>query len=143
MQVTYELHVLIKDRWTIEQTYPGDQKQRALDHARELYVEPHVTAVKVISETYDEATNESRESTIFEAAPGPRKGSAAARRQAPRPAAAPQPAPAPAQRAAARPTGPPPMSTVKLAAMLLALIAAVVVLGFVVMRGSEMLSGLG
>ena len=141
MQVTYELHVLTKNRWTIEQTYPSDQKQRALDHARELYVEPHVTAVKVISESYDEATNESRESTIFEAAPGPRKGSAAARQRPPRPAAAPQPAPA--QRVAARPKAPPPMSTFKLAAMLLALIAAVVVLGFVVMRGSEMLSALG
>ena len=140
MQVTYELHVLSKDRWTIEQTYPGDQKQRALDHARELYVEPHITAVKVISESYDEATNRSRESTIFEAAPGPHKGAAAARRRPPQPAAQ---QPAPAQRVAAKPAGSPPMSTFKLAALLLALIAAVVVLGVVVMRGSEMLSSLG
>ena len=112
MPVTYERHVLSKDRWTTEQTTPGDHKRRAPDHARELYGEPHITAVKAISGTDDEATNQWREATIFAAAPGP--GKAAARQRG------------------ALPTAPK-----------LALIAAMVVPGFIVSRGSEMLSGLG
>ena len=30
MPVTYERHVLSEDRWTTEQTTPGDHKRRAL-----------------------------------------------------------------------------------------------------------------
>ncbi|MDP6952851.1 MAG: hypothetical protein QGF53_08835 [Alphaproteobacteria bacterium] len=146
MKVTYELHVKSKDRWTIDQTFPGDAKEEAIDYAKRQYAEPHVSAVKVIAETYNEQTNQSSEVTVFEAAPGPRPGAEPAKpkRQAASPKAKPA-KPAAGQGGVARPQkkAPEGMSTTKLAVLAVGGLALAAVLGVVVMRGAETLSGMG
>ena len=66
MQVTYELHAQSKGRWSIERTWTGDSKETALDHARHLYAEPHISGVKVVCEKYNPETNESSETVVYD-----------------------------------------------------------------------------
>ena len=76
MQVTYELHAQSKGRWSIERTWTGGSKETALDHARHLYAEPHISGVKVVCEKYnsrkprgpptDPETNESSETVVYD-----------------------------------------------------------------------------
>ncbi len=145
MKVTYELHVKTKDRWTIDQTFPGDAKNEAIDYAKRQYGEPHVSAVKVIAETYNEQTNQSSEVTVFDTTPGaapepakPAKPAARPKAKAAKPAAA-QGGVARAQKKPA-PKG---MSTTKLAVLAVGGLALAAVIGVVIMRGAETLSGLG
>ena len=66
MQVTYELHAQSKGRWSIERTWTGDSKETALDHARHLYAEPHISGIKVVCEKYNPETNESSETVVYD-----------------------------------------------------------------------------
>ena len=66
MNVTYELHALSKNRWNIERLYDGQQKEKAFVDARLLHAEPHIQAVKLVRETYNESTNSYNEMVIFD-----------------------------------------------------------------------------
>jgi hypothetical protein len=85
--------------------------------------------------------------TVFEAAPGPRPGAAPAKQS--KPAAQPQARatkPAAAQGGVARhqkQAAAPGMSTTKLAVLAVGGLALAAVIGIIVMRGAETLSGLG
>jgi hypothetical protein len=145
MRVTYELHVQTKDRWTIDQTFPGDAKNEAIEYAKRQNAEPHVSAVKVIAETYNEQTNQSSEVIVFDTTPGPRPGTAPAKKGAPasKPkakAAKPAPQGGVARQQKKAPDG---MSTTKLAILAVGGLALAAVVGIVIMRGAETLSGLG
>jgi len=91
MEVTYELHAFANDRWSIIQKYPAGEQERALEHAKQLYREPHVVNVKVVKESYDPATNQSADIVIFDTSktvePRPAAPRTQASRSAPRPAA--------------------------------------------------------
>ena len=65
MNVSYELHALSKNRWNIVHFYEGQQKEGALVDARLLDTEPHIQAVKLVRETYDESTNSYNEMVVF------------------------------------------------------------------------------
>ena len=62
MDVTYELYVKQKGRWTFEAHFAGHLREAALAEAKEL--KPHVQAAKVIREQTD-AEGNVRESTIY------------------------------------------------------------------------------
>ena len=61
MKVSYELHVQSKDRWNIERIYKGHQKKDVIEDARLLNAEPHIQAVKMVRETYNESDKFSSE----------------------------------------------------------------------------------
>lgn len=66
MEITYELHAYSNDRWSIIQKYPGGEQERAIEHAKQLYREPHVSNVKVVKESYDPHTNHSTDFVVFD-----------------------------------------------------------------------------
>ncbi|MDP6352223.1 MAG: hypothetical protein QF926_10590 [Alphaproteobacteria bacterium] len=66
MKISYELHSEVKGRWNIERTYLGNEKNIALEDAKRLNSESHVSAVKLIRESFNEATNQSNEVVIFD-----------------------------------------------------------------------------
>lgn len=68
MKITYEVHALSKGRWNIESMYKGNQREQAVEDAKRLNREPHIEAVKVVCETYNEQTNQSSEVVIFDTA---------------------------------------------------------------------------
>ena len=149
MKVTYELHALAKGRWNIDRVYDGSQKEAAIAHARHLYAEPDITGVKVICETYNEETNQASEVVVFTAIPGdcnakpePRKPvRKPTRKPARKPARQPKQTGGIARHQPKRKKKPP--SPTAVAALSFALIAAVVVLGFALTRGAEILGALG
>ncbi len=66
MKISYELHAQVKNRWNIERVYPGSDKEKALEDAKHLNREPHIQAVKLICETYNEVENTSSEVVVFD-----------------------------------------------------------------------------
>ena len=66
MQISHELHAQSKGRWSIERTWTGGTKETALDHARHLYAESHISGVKVVCEKYNPETNESSETVVYD-----------------------------------------------------------------------------
>ena len=66
MQVNYELHAQSKGQWSIARTWTGGTKETALDHARHLYAEPHISGAKVVCEKYNPETNESSETVVYD-----------------------------------------------------------------------------
>lgn len=141
MQISYELHSLVKGRWNIERTYKAHQKETALEDAKILNREQHISAVKLICETYNPQTNSSTEVVIFDTDRPVREPAAPA---APAKPAPPPPAksagPSPSRRKpAAKKKAPSMAGTVALAVIL---IVAVAVLAVVLGRGRDFMSGL-
>ncbi|MFP6757120.1 MAG: hypothetical protein VCC99_02725 [Alphaproteobacteria bacterium] len=66
MQISHELHAQSKGRWSIERTWTGGTKETALDHARHLYAESHISGVKVVCEKFNPETNESSETVVYD-----------------------------------------------------------------------------
>lgn len=64
-QITYEVLVLQAGKWTIESRYNKLEREAAIADAKSMHENPHVVAVKVVKETYDEETNSNYESTVF------------------------------------------------------------------------------
>ena len=144
MQVSYELHALSKGNWNIQRVYDGASKDEALKDARHLYGEPHISGVKVVRETYNEDTNQSSETVIYDTT-----------REAGKPVESKKPKPAQSQPAAKKDENPAggiarsqpkpakkPMSAFGLAALSVVLIVAVAVLAIVVTRGADMIGSL-
>jgi hypothetical protein len=141
MKVTYELHVLAKGRWNIDRVYDGTQKQEAIEHARYLYAEPHITGVKVVCETYNENINQASEVVVFTAVPREPQAKPKPQKPVHKPARQPKQTGAIAGHQPKRKKKPP--STAAVAGLSFALVAAVVVLGFALTRGAEIISALG
>jgi class 3 adenylate cyclase len=64
-QVTYELYAFDGARWSLQETFTGAQRERALDTAQRMYGESHITGVRVMQESYDADTGESIEKAIL------------------------------------------------------------------------------
>jgi hypothetical protein len=64
-EITYEVYVLEGGRWTIESRYSNLERDVAIEDAKSMHSNPRVKAVKVIKETYDEATNSNVEAVVF------------------------------------------------------------------------------
>ncbi|MBL26054.1 MAG: hypothetical protein CMM50_00690 [Rhodospirillaceae bacterium] len=86
MEITYELHAYSNDRWSIIHKYPGSEQERAIEHAKQLYREPHVSNVKVVKESYDPHTNQSTDFVVFDTSK-PERASGPSRPAATSPAA--------------------------------------------------------
>ena len=66
-QVSYEVYVKDRSgRWEIHAHFTGAQKKQAEEEARSLEKMAHVSAVKVIREVYNHATNAADEYVIYE-----------------------------------------------------------------------------
>ena len=63
--VTYEVYALINERWLLDTSFRGDQRQRAIDEAQQLAKRPDVGVSKVIRETYDASRQRMKETTVF------------------------------------------------------------------------------
>ena len=115
MKVSYELHAQAKDRWNIERVYEGHQKEDALEDARQLNAEPHIQAVKLFRETYNESENSSSEVVIFDTTKDRTEPEPAAafvitrtKKPEPKPAPKPQASVAPKTKVKRKPVGPSP-----------------------------------
>ncbi len=64
-EITYEVLVLQAGKWTIESRYSQAEREDAINDAKSMHENPHVKAVKVVKETYDPATGENYDSTVF------------------------------------------------------------------------------
>lgn len=64
-QVNFEVYAFDGSRWSVQQTFTGNQREAALDFAKELYAQSHVKGVRVVQETYDQAEGGSSEKTIL------------------------------------------------------------------------------
>ena len=65
---TFEVHVQRGGQWTIHETYKGDQREPALEDAREqLSRGNNIDAVKVVKETLDPDSGIYNDSVIFKA----------------------------------------------------------------------------
>ena len=62
--VAFEVDTYQNNRWVLECVL--DDKDMALSTAKRLYDSKRFSAVRVVQETYDEASNASRERVIFE-----------------------------------------------------------------------------
>ncbi|WP_419901232.1 hypothetical protein [Kiloniella sp.] len=62
--VSFEVDTYQNKRWVLECVL--DDKDMALSTAKRLYDSQRFSAVRVVQETYDEASNSSRERVIFE-----------------------------------------------------------------------------
>lgn len=64
-QTNFEVYAFDGARWTIQQTYSGDQREAALDLAKELYAQAHIKGVRVVEDSYDEAGGELSQKTVL------------------------------------------------------------------------------
>ena len=64
-ETTYEVNIRMGGEWKFESRYGEFEKDEAIEDAKRVADTPGVEAVKVIKETYDEANNTTRESTVF------------------------------------------------------------------------------
>jgi adenylate cyclase len=64
-QVTIYVYAFDGARWTVQQTFPERQRDQATEWAHELYGQSHIKGVRVVQETYDEETGDSREKTLL------------------------------------------------------------------------------
>ncbi len=60
----YEIHVLKKGRWTIDHVV-SDDKERAINEARDMTADKYLDGVKVIEETVINDDGETRSRTVF------------------------------------------------------------------------------
>ena len=66
MEITFEVYVQKDGRWTLEARYNAEQKDAAIGEAKQLQNMPHLQAVKVVRETYDDNNNNRiREKTVY------------------------------------------------------------------------------
>ena len=65
MEITFEVYVQKDGRWTLEARYNSSQKDEAIGEAKQLSAMPHLQAVKVVRETYDDDNNRIREKTVY------------------------------------------------------------------------------
>ncbi|WP_028466535.1 hypothetical protein [Nisaea denitrificans] len=101
VQTLYEVHTLKSGNWAVDSTYPD--RDTAIDVAKSLHGEKQFQAVKVIKDTFDEATGNGKEIVVFDTT------SKVNRDKAPPPA----PAPDKPATAAAAPARPAPARNVK------------------------------
>ncbi len=64
-QVTYEVYFYDGSRWSLQETFRGHQKQRALDAAQELYAEADIKGIRVMEESYDPDSGQSNQKTLL------------------------------------------------------------------------------
>ncbi len=62
---TYEVNIRMGGEWKFEPRYGEFEKDEAIEDAKRVADTPGVEAVKVIKETYDSGSNQTRESTVF------------------------------------------------------------------------------
>ena len=62
---TYEVNIRMGGEWKFESRYGEFEKDEAIEDAKRVADTPGVEAVKVIKETYDSGSNQTRESTVF------------------------------------------------------------------------------
>jgi hypothetical protein len=65
MEITYEVYVRKGGRWTLEARYNTDQKDAAISEAKQLNGMPHLEAVKVVRETYENQNNRIRGKIVY------------------------------------------------------------------------------
>ena len=65
-KTTFEVHTLKGGQWLVDSTYP--ERGPAIEVARSLYGEKRYEAVKVIRDTFNTATGDSKESVIYDSA---------------------------------------------------------------------------
>ncbi|WP_323798159.1 hypothetical protein [Nisaea sp.] len=64
VQTLYEVHTLKSGNWAVDSTYPD--RDTAIDVAKSLHGEKQFQAVKVIKDTFDEATGNGKEIVVFD-----------------------------------------------------------------------------
>lgn len=78
--VSFEVDTYQNNRWVLECVL--DDKDMALSTAKRLYDSKRFSAVRVVQETYEEASNSSRERVIFESTVADRDNRAAEQKKA-------------------------------------------------------------
>ena len=63
METSYELYIKQNGRWILEGNYRSDQREAAVDEAKQLVSQPHIQAAKVIREKHNPATGVNLETT--------------------------------------------------------------------------------
>ena len=66
METSYELYIKQNGRWILEGNYRSDQREAAVDEAKQLVSQPHIQAAKVIREKHNPATGVNLETTIYD-----------------------------------------------------------------------------
>jgi class 3 adenylate cyclase len=64
-QVSFEVYAFDGARWTLQQTFTSTQHDRALEFGQELYGHAHVKGVRVIQETFDDKSGESKQKSLL------------------------------------------------------------------------------
>lgn len=63
-KTTYEVHTLKGGRWMVDSTHP--KKDVAMEIVRSLHGEKVYEAIKVIKDTYDDATGDAKEIVVYD-----------------------------------------------------------------------------
>lgn len=63
-KTTYEVHTLKGGRWMVDSTHP--KKDVAMEIVRSLHGEKAYEAIKVIKDTYDDATGDAKEIVVYD-----------------------------------------------------------------------------
>jgi class 3 adenylate cyclase len=63
--VSFELYAFDGARWSLQQTFAGNQRERAMEMAHETYAQAHIKGVRLMQESYDDASGESSEKTLL------------------------------------------------------------------------------
>jgi class 3 adenylate cyclase len=64
-QVTFEVYAFDGARWTLQQTFSSAQREKALELGQEIYGQNHVKGVRVMQETFDDKTGESKQKSLL------------------------------------------------------------------------------
>src|SRR5258708_3277906 len=64
-QVAFEIYAFDGARWVLQQTFGASQREQALDWGQQLYAQSHVRGVRVIQETFDAASGESKQKSLL------------------------------------------------------------------------------
>lgn len=131
MPTNYEVHTLKGGVWQIDSTY--QQREPAIDTAKQLYGEKRFEAIKVIKDDFDPKTNKGKEIVIYDTA------KPQAERKAPPPKEEPKPAAAAAPKADVDYKGGGPKKGAKAET---AMAKYVILLGVVLLGGLALLFGL-
>lgn len=131
MPTNFEVHTLKGGVWQIDSTY--QQREPAIDTAKQLYGEKRFEAIKVIKDDFDPKTNKGKEIVIYDSAKG------GAEKKPPPPKEDPKSAAAPEKKSDADYKNAPHKAAAKSST---SLVKAIILLGIVLLGGLAALFGL-
>ena len=66
METSYELYIKQNGRWILEGNYRSNQRDAAVDEAKQLVSQPHIQSAKVVREKRNPDTGVNLETTIYD-----------------------------------------------------------------------------